>query len=133
MDTQNSFSDILSSLMQNPEIMKMVSSLSAQKSSEEKDAPMDQKNDDPEKSDFSIPPELLASLPQMMSSLRGLSMPKSQAQNETRSQKDQKDNQRRELLYALKPFLSEKRCNMIDSLLQFEGLAGVLGSFSQKQ
>ena len=133
MDTQNSFSDILSSLMQNPEIMKMVSSLSAQKSPEEKDAPMDQKNDDPEKSDFSIPPELLASLPQMMSSLRGLSMPQSQAQNEVRSQKDQKDNQRRELLYALKPFLSEKRCNMIDSLLQFEGLAGVLGSFSQKQ
>ena len=39
---------------------------------------------------------------------------------------------RKELLRALKPFLSEKRCSVIDGILQFEGLAGVLDAFIAK-
>ena len=42
------------------------------------------------------------------------------------------DGQRKELLRALKPFLSEKRCAVIDGILQFEGLAGVLSAFQSK-
>ena len=129
MDTQGSLGDILNSLMQNPEIMKTVQSFAKGEGSDS------QKEEVPSVSevnapgaDFQIPPEILSKLPAMMSALSGMGMggiPKIDS-------KDGPKADRKELLRALRPFLSEKRCSVIDSLLQFEGLYGVLDSLKGK-
>ena len=108
MDSQGALGDIINSLLNNPEIMKTVSTLARGQSESESEP---DKTD--EKENIQIPPELLSSLPQMMSALSS-------------SKKDSQNSKRKELLLALKPFLSEKRCSVIDGILQFEGLAGML-------
>lgn len=126
MDTQGSLGDILNSLMQNPEIMKTVRSFTngdSQDSKEEEPIATEGNNS---ASDFQIPPEILSKLPAMMSALSGMGgISKSGSGDDPKADK-------KELLRALKPFLSEKRCSVIDSLLQFEGLYGVLDSLKGK-
>ena len=122
MDTQGSLGDILNSLMQNPEIMKTVRSFA--NDSKEEEPPSAEGNNSA--SDFQIPPEILSKLPSMMSALSGMGgISKSDSGDDPKAD-------RKELLRALKPFLSEKRCSVIDSLLQFEGLYGVLDSLKGK-
>ncbi len=129
MDTQSSLGDILNSLMQNPEIMKTVLSLTKEDSADsekpEDSAPKAEENE--ADSGFSIPPEILSKLPQMMSALSGMGSPMKKGGEDSSS-----NARRKALLLSLKPFLSEKRCSVIDGLLQFEGLYGVLDSFKGK-
>ena len=83
---------------------------------------------------FSIPPDILAKLPQMMSALSsmGIGAPspagddKKNASGNTKS----KNHQRKALLSALRPYMSEKRCAVIDGLIQFEGLWDILGALN---
>lgn len=139
----NGLPDILASMMQNPEIMKTVSSIA--ENVKAPDIPMQSPpaNEDsntespPSQGTFggiSIPPELLAQLPSIMASLsqsnNDSTLPESGPPEHSASAYN---NQRKALLYALKPFLSKKRCAVIDSLLKFEGLAGVLTTFNSKE
>ena len=138
MDLPNGLPDILSSMLQNPEIMKTVSALAenislpsnegkqGDESSIERAAPAGSAA-----GGLNIPPELLAQLPSIMSALSG-SERSSSDREQTRSSPSS-DNQRKALLSALKPFLSEKRCAVIDSLLKFESLTGVISGFTDKK
>ncbi|MBQ2729280.1 MAG: hypothetical protein IJF69_00735 [Clostridia bacterium] len=132
MDTSSGLSDILSSLIQNPEVMKAVSSITNEASKKDEAPPAEKKAEGSDTGEFSIPPELLAKLPQMMSALSGSSSLLSAVGGEKKEDGSHSQGQRKELLRALKPFLSEKRCAVIDGLLQFEGLAGVLSAFQNK-
>ena len=127
MDSQSSLGDIINSLMQNPEIMKTVSDLAkGQADTKQEEVQPSSESDSSENTaseGFSIPPELLSSLPQMMSAL---------SSSPAVIKDGDRASQRKELLRALRPFLSEKRCSVIDGILQFEGLAGVLDSFRAK-
>ena len=121
MDSQGALGDIINSLLNNPEIMKTVSTLAKSQTApvdSEAEPKAEEKNPD---EGISIPPELLSSLPQMMSAFT--SAPDKGGSHHS---------DRKELLRALKPFLSEKRCSVIDGILQFEGLAGVLDAFIAK-
>lgn len=124
MDRDSSLGDILGSLMQDPEIMKKVSEAAKSFTAPAPKAPGGEEKNDEGGEGFSIPPELLAKLPSIMSSLSGASPSHSQNSNPGSGA----DKRRKELLRALKPFLSEKRCSVIDSILQIEGLAGLLSA-----
>lgn len=114
MDSQGALGDIINSLLNNPEIMKTVSTLAKGHEESEKE---------PEKtdSDIQIPEELLSGMPQLISAFAS-----------KKAGGDDRASQRRALLSSLKPFLSEKRCSLIDGILQFEGLAGVLDAFRRQ-
>ena len=111
MELPSGLGDVLSSLMANPEVMKAVSSIAletAKGDDGQKSAPAPSQDDEPK-----------AALPAFT--------------GESHSSNNSKDDRRRALLSALKPYLSPKRCAVIDSLLQFEGLAHVLGVFDPKE
>lgn len=135
MGEENALGDILNSLLQNPEIMKTVAALAGGGASDTKDenSAVQQSNSPPDSQGISIPPDILSRLPQMLSALSSsditpkLSAPKN-GSSHTSAGTDAADGKRKDLLRALKPFLSEKRCAMIDGLLQFEGLAGIIGT-----
>lgn len=126
MDNANGLGLILNSIMQDPELMKTISSVAGNIGGEHTEDKSDAEKPAEESSEgFTIPPELLAKLPQIMSSL-------SSKKGEARKDEKGTENKRRALLSALKPFLSEKRRSLIDSLIQLEGLAGVLDAFKSK-
>jgi len=130
MATENSLGDILSSLLENPEVMKAVSSIA---SNTEKAEDADGSEKKAESSEgFTLPPELLSKLPQMMSAISGLGQLPTGKKDEGVKGTMKGDKQRKALLFALKPYLCEKRCALIDGLLQLEGLAGVIGALSDK-
>ena len=123
MDSQGALGDIINSLVNNPEIMKTVSTLAKGQSTTEKADEARNKTDDaPPAAGIDIPPELLQGLPQMLSAFT----------SSKKTEGDDRASQRKELLYSLKPFLSEKRRELIDGILQLEGLAGVLDAFKPK-
>ena len=125
MDSQGALGDIIASLMSNPEIMKTVTQIAnnqgPQKSDDIKEEKTQENEEEP--TGFSIPPDIMKNLPEMMSMLSGAGIP-----SHNKGEKHH-PSQRKELLCALKPFLSAKRCSVIDGILQFEGLAGVLDVF----
>ncbi len=135
MDPNNNFSEILSSLMSNPKVTELISDISAkaQTSAEPKPSntsPNEQAEaKDSDNGTITIPPEILANLPQMMSALSGLGIGSGSSSEDkgTPAKKEtSRDNQRKALLCALKPYLSEKRCAVIDGLLQFESFSHIL-------
>ncbi len=139
MEQDNNFSDILNSLLQNPEIMKTVSDIAGKMNDNnqpdertDKESSADTESTSPAEG-FTVPPELLKKLPQMMSLLTGTGGTAPSTSSGTKGQGTPlTDTKRRALLNALKPYLSDKRCAVIDGLLQFEGLAGVLSAFQEK-
>ena len=117
--------------------MKTVSDIAGkmngQEIGEEKKETQEKKEESEGDAGFTIPPELLKKLPQMMSLLSGSGLGASQVASENGGQQfGLTDKKRRALLSALKPYLSDKRCAVIDGLLQFEGLAGILSAFYEK-
>ncbi len=133
MDTGGGLSDVIASLMQNPEIMNMVSRVASESTVKKESVAEEAASESSATSaDLTIPPELLSMLPQLMKSLSGSGLLSQGSFGSNTKKRSHSDNQRKALLLALKPFLSEKRCAVIDSLLQFEGLAGVLSAFQNK-
>ena len=116
-------SALISSVLQNPEITGIISSMGIndQKAS---DSAQNTPQNDTEAS-LSIPPEIMAKLPQMMSALSGIS---GLSQKEGTSPKNERDAQRSALLKALRPYLSDRRRSVIDGMLSLEGVAKVLGT-----
>ena len=130
MDSATGFSEILSSLMQNPEITKLVSSLAADSKKSEAEPAADVAPDSSPA--LSISPEMMGQIMNMASALSSGAKGRekeSSAAPVSHSLSVSRDAQRSALLRALKPFLSERRRSLIDGLLQLEGLWGVLGAF----
>lgn len=123
MDSGMDLSALISSVLQNPEITGIISSLGA------KETEGKEKEEKPEKeggAPLEIPPEILAKLPQMMSALSGISgigsnTPPSPAPTG-------KEAQRSALLKALRPYMSERRRAALDGILGMESVAKVLGT-----
>ena len=117
-------SALISSVLQNPEITGILSSM-GMNSSKASDIPEDIPPKDSEGS-ISIPPEIMAKLPQMMSALSGISgISKKEGSSPSPTGKD---SQRSALLKALRPYLSERRRSVIDGMLGMESVAKVLGT-----
>lgn len=140
MDPSNNFSDILSSLMSNPKVSELISDITtkAQTTTETDASEVDphppQKTS--ESNGLNIPPEILANLPQMMSTLSGMGIgsPSSSEKKSAPSKNEiSRDGQRKALLHALKPYLSEKRCAVIDGLLQFESFSHILSALNSSK
>ena len=117
-------SALISSVLQNPEITGIISSMGM---NDQKASDTSQNTPPKDKEDsLSIPPEIMAKLPQMMSALSGIS---GLSQKESSSPSPQgKDAQRSALLKALRPYLSERRRSVIDGMLSLGGVAKVLGT-----
>ncbi len=146
MDPTNNFSDILNSLMNDPKVSEIISNMTAKAQPSAEDV---RKNSDDlpdtkieevknsESSGINIPPEILASLPQMMSALSGINGVGTVSSHEDGHDANKKDSRndghRKALLYALKPYLSEKRCAVIDGLLQFENLSHILSALNKSK
>ncbi|MBQ4067481.1 MAG: hypothetical protein IJD22_07555 [Clostridia bacterium] len=137
MGEENALGDILNSLLQSPEIMKTVASVAQGLSSTPSDREENREdsakegnaaNTDTDNAGISIPPELIARLPQIMSALSGAGRSSHSSHEDTGKDSDRR---RKALLLALKPFLSQRRCAMIDGILQLEGLYGILGSLHE--
>ncbi len=67
----------------------------------------------------SIPPELMAKLPEIMSTLKGI-------KSEENYEKKDSDKNRLALLRAIKPYLSPERREMIDYLILISNIAPML-------
>lgn len=142
MDAANNISDILSSLMSNPKVSELISDMTAKiQSPPEVSQPAEppkstDESQSNEESGISIPPEILSSLPQIMSALSGMgigSPPSDSVKHVTDKKEISKDGQRKALLHALKPYLSEKRCAVIDGLLQFESFSHILNALNSSK
>lgn len=139
MDPTSNFSEILSSLMSNPKVSELISDITSKTQTVGESTASAAESHPPEKEKsaesggISIPPEILANLPQMMSALSGLGIgPSPSSEEKSPSQKKDisisRDSQRKALLCALKPYLSEKRCAVIDGLLQFESFSHIFSA-----
>ena len=86
--------------------------------------------------DFSLPPELLEKLPQVMSVLSGMGIGNNNGTKDTKgtvSASHPASGNRKALLRALRPYLSPHRQAVIDSLISFEGISGILENLSPVQ
>ncbi|MBR6676004.1 MAG: hypothetical protein IKL24_01590 [Clostridia bacterium] len=122
MAEESGLGDLISSLLGNKEVMEAVSSA--------------QKHEMPTegtgtRSELSLSPELLAALPKVMGAISktGLLSPEKPSPKKEGNEQSSK----KALLYALKPFLSEKRRALIDTLIQLEGVLSLLGTRQEHQ
>lgn len=145
-DLSSSLSEAMKKIMSTPEISDIISSLSSDTQNEEQqDATDDSGSDTPEKASamggISIPPELLAKLPSMLSALTATAPSDPSASSVSASDdgsesaavtsgKDKKsaDARRKALLSSLRPYLNSHRQSVIDDLLRIEKLSGLISS-----
>jgi len=127
MDNAVDLSGLISSILKNPEVSDMISSMASKSNEKEAEETVSPASDQP----LQIPPEILAKLPQMMSALSGISgimpAPNNNGQKEVSPEKKE-EAKRAALLRALRPYLSERRRTVIDGMLGMEGIAKVIGT-----
>lgn len=116
----NSFSDVLGELMKNPDLGKMVGELK-NKFGESQSEPRP-----PAENGIGIPPDIMDKLPQIMASLGGGGGGRSEKKND-----GGKDMAR--LLRALKPYLSGRRRDAIESIITVAELGSIAGFLPAKQ
>ena len=134
------FSDTLSSILSNPEMMEKLRSIANQMPQATASSPTEPSTTaSAESSVPSIPadglasvlsdPQLMAKLPQMMAVLKPMLGAAAEASNTSPVpiQKERsKEDCRNDLLLALKPFLSPERCNAIDTMLRISRLGTII-------
>ena len=109
MDNTPNISDVINVILQNPEMLGMIKSLVGNQQEKTEEASVVSENSDltPETaSEEAAPAAILPS--------EGISAP------------DQKSERRRQLLSALKPYLSPTRARAIDSMLGFTEIFDVI-------
>ena len=109
-------SSVISKLKENPELISKVASAFAASPSE-KDSGADTSG-----TPATINPEIISKLLPTVASLGSLT-------GETGGERKQTQNPRCELLRALRPFLSPKRCEAIDYMIKMDGLSGLFSNF----
>lgn len=132
MDTEKDISEIIGSLLKDPKISDIVSSLQGSVPKDEGKSAADDEKEDKRDGDggFTLSPEMLSALPQVMQMLSSSGIGDSLFKKPTDKKMTVSNGEgdRKALLMALRPYLSEKRCAVVDSLLQIEGLRLLLGS-----
>lgn len=132
--TDNQALDMLSGIMKNPAIGELISTIASSAAVKSEDKAEQKPQSD--KGDFSLPPELLERLPDVMGALGGLDLSslfskKEEGSSEGGAVKKEDKDKRKALLLALRPYLSPKRCELIDKLLQLEGFTGIMNLFTK--
>ena len=145
------FSKVLQQLMEKPEISNLIASLKSGAQSapgdaipaavteETADHPDNKNGGSAEGLQQSMPalsPDMLAKLPAVMSMLSGMGAAGQNTDKKSdggeSAQEAEKpavgDAQRKALLRALRPYLNDKRRNVIDSMLQLEDLTKLFGA-----
>ena len=145
------FSKVLQQLMEKPEISNLIASLKSGAQSapgdaipaavteETADHPDNKNGGSAEGLQQSMPalsPDMLAKLPAVMSMLSGIGAAGQNTDKKSdggeSAQEVEKpavgDAQRKALLRALRPYLNDKRRNVIDSMLQLEDLTKLFGA-----
>lgn len=116
-------SEMIKKLAEDDQVRALISSLQAPEKADPvqndtaDDAPASETDASP-----SISPELLQKLPQVMSALSSLG---TDAKPDAKSDKGRTAD-RKKLLLALKPFLSRRRREAIDSIIGIAGLSDIL-------
>ena len=126
------FSDVLSNLLSNPEMMAKIRSIADQLPKSTSDGATDPSN----ASNASVPavdglssvlsdPQMMAKLPQMMAVL-GPILGAAGEPPQAHKQEKNAEACRNDLLLALKPFLSPERCHAIDTMLRISKLGNII-------
>lgn len=131
MDGERDISELVKKLMEDDSVRALISSMKNdgdESETETESAPAGEvlpKEDD--STGFSLSPEMLAKLPQVMSALSGISgAAASGGGSAAKSGGGGRMADRKKLLLALKPFLSRRRCEAIDSIVNIAGLGDIL-------
>ena len=114
-DMGNILPEALTEIMKSPDMEAVLSALG-----------VGQKKEDP-KENFTLPPDFLEKLPAVMSALSGLGigMP---GKNAPEKKPDGAGDRRKNLLRALRPYLSPERSSVVDSLISLDSLSGLLSN-----
>ena len=129
-------SDIFSKIMANPDFMQVVSELksninnTSENTSEPEESNKVQSSENSENNEtaFSLPPEIMSKLPQLLSSFSTINTI-SNSENKKSLDKPSSSNHKK-LLYALKPYLSKSRQEAIDNILRITEITDVIGKIS---
>jgi hypothetical protein len=136
--TQTGDTDLLSTLLSDPERIKRIQGILASALSAEEETPSPSKNEisseRPTAEDGLMKllgdPALLAGLPQILATVKpllsSLSLPSAPPPHKEDTQTSMPVC-RENLLIALRPFLSPKRCEAVDSMLRIAKLGEILG------
>ncbi len=144
------FSKVLQQLLEKPEISNLIASLKSGTQSapddslpaaeaEETAGQLTDSRDSAEGLSQTMPtlsPDMLAKLPAVMSMLSGMGVATQNTEKKNDSGDSAKeaekpavgDAQRKALLRALRPYMNDKRRNVIDSMLQLEDLTKLFGA-----
>lgn len=120
-----SLSDTVSRLMESPEVAGILSALKGGEEHTESSATAPPA--------VSIPPDIMAKLPSMISALSGMGIGAPTEMQKSKNEETPKkagDKQRKALLTSLRPYLSPHRQSIIDNMLKIEGLTGILSTVS---
>ena len=119
---ENGFGDMLNSILSNPQMMSMIGEV-AQKLKSGDANPAEQKPDEPE---ITPPPEEAAAAPALANSISALAPILSKGL----SGYSKSDDKRACLLRALKPYMSEGRCEAIEYIIKISLISDVLKNLS---
>lgn len=123
LSTSEGLADVLSSIMKDPQTMETLSGILGPVAEEK------QANNSPAASgigDVLSDPALMAKLPEVIAALRPMmgSPPKKEAPQKDGEPKA--NNKRLALLYALKPYLSPRRCEAIDYFARMSKMGDII-------
>ncbi len=119
-------SDILSGVMSNPELMEKISGIMGNISSKEDGAPTETKPPVSGISDVLANPDLMSKLPEIISVLRPMLSEGTTQSPPKKSDKDNAAGRRLALLFALKPYLSPRRCEAIDYIARMSKMGDLM-------
>lgn len=144
-DFSASLSETMKTIMSSPEISDIISTLSSgsdkQQEEQESEADTDSTAEvSAPAGGISIPPDLLAKLPSVLSALTSAAPAAGSSTSENGAAaavpasvsgtKKASDTRRKALLNSLRPYLNPHRRNIVDNLLRIEGLSGLITSIN---
>lgn len=132
MDTGRDVSEMIQKLMEDDSVKALISSIKDGGGAPEHDSTPASASEGEVipaggegSSGFSLSPEMIAKLPQVMSALSGITGGKDGGTSAPKGDGGRMAD-RKKLLLALKPFLSPRRCEAIDSIVNIAGLSDIL-------
>ena len=143
-DFSASLSETMKTIMSSPEISDIISTLSSDSDKQQEEQESGSDTDSTAEvsapaGGISIPPDLLAKLPSVLSALTSATPASgngSTSENgaaaavpaSVSGTKKASDTRRKALLNSLRPYLNPHRRNIVDNLLRIEGLSGLITS-----
>ncbi len=139
-ESTNALPDIINEILNGPKLAEIMQSI---RPSDSSDAAQSESPSPP-----TIPPEVLAKLPDVISALTGgegdtkaitdkLPQVMSSLSSASRAKKEKKpsfisnDARRKALLRALRPYMSDRRQNIIDTVIRLESMAEIMSTLME--